>query len=299
MDLPALNAFVAVAETASFSRAAEQLFMTQPAISKRIATLEADLEVSLFDRLGRRVQLTEAGETFLLSTRRILADLATSCEEVRSLSENIGGRLRLGTSHHVGIHRLPPVLKTYTQAYPKVDLDLLFMDSEQACADIANGSLEIAIVTLPDKPDSSLQTTLVWPDPLAIVAAPDHALALTAGLSKNHKGINPTLLAKYAAVLPARGTVTRGILFEALAPFDFSIETALETNYLETIKMMVSVGLGWSALPRSMLDDTIVAVPVNGINMMRQLGIVRLRGRTLSRAAVALLDGLIDGNTNC
>jgi DNA-binding transcriptional LysR family regulator len=293
MDLPALRAFVAVAEAASFSRAAERMFMTQPAISKRIAALEADLGVSLFDRLGRRVQLTEAGGTFLVSTRRILADLATSREEVRSLSEETGGRLRLGTSHHVGIHRLPPILKTYTQDYPKVGLDLLFMDSEQACTDVANGSLEIAIVTLPDNPDSSLQTTLVWPDPLTIVSAPDHALAQTARASRQNTGIKPALLASHAAVLPARGTITRGILFQALAPFDFSVETALETNYLETIKMMVSVGLGWSALPRSMLDETIVAVPVDGINMMRQLGIVQLRGRTLSRAAVALLKGLV------
>jgi len=95
MDVPALQALVAVAETGSFSRASEQLFITQPAISKRIATLEADLDVVLIDRLGRNTQLTEAGENLLVSAKRILADIARSREAVLSLSHEVGGKLRL------------------------------------------------------------------------------------------------------------------------------------------------------------------------------------------------------------
>ena len=92
MDFPSLKAFVAVAELASFSRASEQLFMTQPAVSKRIAALEDDLGVLLFDRLGRRIQLTEAGQKFLTSARRILADIEISRDEVLSLGADVGGR---------------------------------------------------------------------------------------------------------------------------------------------------------------------------------------------------------------
>ncbi len=282
MDIAALKALVAVAETGSFSRAAERLFMTQPAISKRIAGLEDDLGVALLDRLGRQNRLTQAGETLTASARRILADIATSREEIQSLADEVSGRLRLGTSHHVGIHRLPPVLKAFTQAYPAVELDLLFMDSEQACKQVADGSLEIAIVTLPEHTDAALQTDLVWPDPLSIVCSADHQLA-------NQRSCTSATLAKFPAVLPARGTVTRSILFTALAPHDVVVETTLETNYLETIKMMVTVGLGWSALPVSMIDQSIVALNVKGLKMQRELGSVRLKGRTLSRAATALL----------
>lgn len=285
MEPTALVTFVAVAETGSFSRAAEKLFTTQPAVSKRIRALEDDLGVTLFDRLGRGIRLTEAGETYLVSTRRILADMATSREEVRSLTDAISGRLRLGTSHHVGIHRLPPILKQYKHTHPAVELDLLFMDSEQACAAVAEGGLELAIVTLPDKADPVLETTLIWPDPLWIVAAPEHPL-----VNLSHTAsVTPVLLAGYPAVLPARGTVTRSILFEALAPVDVAIETSLETNYLETIKVMVSVGLGWSALPASMVDGSIVELPVQGLVMQRRLGTVTRSGRTLSRAAMALV----------
>ena len=285
MDFPSLKAFLAVAESGSFSKAADSLFMTQPAISKRIAALEENLGVTLFDRLGRTIQLTEAGEKFLISTRRILSDISVSREEILSLSSEVGGRLRLATSHHVGIHRLPPVLKAFTQAYPQVELDLLFMDSELACSEVASGHIELAVVTLPDGLEGNLMTELVWQDPLSIVCAADHPM-LADFKSTSH----PKQLEQYKAVLPAKGTVTRSILLDTLQPFDVNVETALETNYLETIKMMVSVGLGWSALPVSMVDTEIHALPFKRLNMMRQLGSVRLKGRTLSRAAVAFLD---------
>lgn len=287
MDTQSLATFVAVAEARSFSHAAERQFITQPAVSKRIAALEEAVGARLFDRLGRQVAPTEAGERLLISARRILADIATSREEIRSLSEQVVGRLRLGTSHHVGIHRLPPVLKAYKQAFPGVELDLLFMDSEQAFEQVTDGTLELAIVTLPERDEPGLRCDLVWPDPLQIVCAPDHPLC-PGGAAPDRLRVRD--LAAWPAVLPARGTVTRNILLHALAPFGLRIDTALETNYLETIKMMVSVGLGWSILPCSMVDDSIAVLPVADLRLQRRLGSVSLRQRTLSRAARALLD---------
>ena len=288
MDFPSLKAFVTVAECRSFSTAAERLFITQPAISKRVAALEADLGIALFDRLGRSIQLTEAGQSFLVSARRILDDINISREELHSLSASISGRLRLATSHHVGIHRLPPVLRQFTQQHPEVELDLLFMDSELACIEVARGNIELAVVTLPEQLDNTLHTQLVWPDPLGIVCAKDHPLAQAA----NGRPISAERLAQHNAVLPAKGTVTRAVLLHALAPFDVSVETSLETNYLETIKMMVSVGLGWSALPVNMIDHDMVEIHVEGLLMQRQLGFAHLKGKTLSRAALAFLSML-------
>jgi len=285
VDVPALQALVAVAETGSFSRASEQLFITQPAISKRIAALEAELDVVLIDRLGRNTQLTEAGANLLVSARRILADIASSGEAVRALSHEVGGRLRLATSHHIGIHRLPTILKTYTQTYPDVDLDLMFMDSEHACELVSTGSVELAVVTLPENPADNLHTQLIWNDPLSVVCAHDHPL-------RELNNVSAKQLTAHPAVLPARGTVTRGIVLDAIAPHDVSINTSLETNYLETIKVMVSVGLGWSALPQSMVDDSLSMLSTRGIKMHRALGSVQLKDRTMGRAATALLDML-------
>ena len=148
-------------------------------------------------------------------------------------------------------------------------------------------------MTLPERDEPGLHCELVWPDPLSIVCAPEHPLARALA---NGRPPLVTDLGRYPAVLPARGTVTRNILLRALAPFELGIDTSLETNYLETIKMMVSVGLGWSTLPASMVDDTIVALPLQALSMQRRLGSVYLKRRTLSRAATALLALLPTGS---
>ena len=162
LDTLALESFVAVADEGSFSRAAERLFVTQPAVSKRIASLEEDLGVPLFDRLGRQLALTEAGSSLLASARRILNDIANSRDAIQTLGDQVAGRLRLATSHHIGIHRLPPVLKAFTQRYPQVALDLLFLDSELAIDKVSSGEIELAIVTLPETEERMLTNTLIW-----------------------------------------------------------------------------------------------------------------------------------------
>ncbi len=254
MDIPGLQTFTAVATTGSFSRAAQQLSLTQPAVSKRITALEGQLGVRLFDRIGRRVILTEAGETLLERTSRILAELEDSRRALANLSGRVAGRLTVGTSHHIGLHRLPPVLRQFTGCYPEVVLDLRFMDSEAACRAVEQGELELGIVTLPPDPAPLLHTIPVWRDPLCIVASPEHPL--TTG-----KPVKVEALARYSAILPSPGTYTRELLERVVEPLGVELRVGLSTNYLETIKMMVSVGLGWSLLPETMVDEDVVALP--------------------------------------
>lgn len=286
MELNALEAFVAVAEGESFSRAAEQLFLTQPAVSKRIAALESQLDAKLFDRVGRRVQLTEAGLALLPTARRVLGELAQTRTTLKQLaSGEVAGRLSVGTSHHIGLHRLPPVLRSFTSAYPNVELDLHFMDSEEACAAVERGELELAVVTLPESPFPKLDTSEIWPDPLAFVVGNEHPLA-------GRDRVKLAELAEHPAIVPARGTVTRDILDQALLPRGQRLKVALETNYLETIKMMVSVGLGWSMLPENMRGEELIALPCEELALARRLGVARLRGRTLGNAARAFVETL-------
>src|SRR5258706_300658 len=120
MDIAALQAFLAVAESGSFSRAAERIYLTQPAISKRIAVLERSLGLPLFDRIGRRVQLTEAGRALFERSRAILNDLEDAKRSLANLSGQIRGALSLATSHHIGLHRIPRALKQFHARYPEV-----------------------------------------------------------------------------------------------------------------------------------------------------------------------------------
>ena len=281
MDIPNLHAFVAVADSGSFSDASEHLYLTQPAVSKRISALESELDIQLFDRIGRKVTLTEAGTALLSRARNIIQQIDDSKRAIQNLSGHIAGKLSIGTSHHIGLHRLPPVLRAFTSAYPEVELDLHFMDSEEACHAIEHGDLELGIVTLPLEPAKVLQTYEVWPDPLDIVVNQSHPLTQL-------KKVTPKQLAHYSAILPTRGTYTRQIFEHTMRKHKLELKVGLSTNYLETIKMMVSVGLGWSILPSSMINEELKVLSIDGINLERKLGIVWHSGHTLSNAAKAM-----------
>lgn len=285
MDISNYQAFLAVAEHSSFSLAAEKLHLTQPAISKRIAQLETNLDVALFDRLGRRISLTAAGRALKPVAERILNDVRETRQVIANLSTEISGTLSIVTSHHIGLRRLPPILKDYTHRYPAVRLDLAFMDSEQACHAVERGEFELGIVTLPLRPMGTLEATSLWNDPLVIAVAADHPLA-----SKTRVSTAATLdeLVHYPAILPAVGTYTRTIIEATILQRHGALDVILETNYLETLRTMVAIGLGWSALPRKMMGGDVVEVPVHDLTIQRTLGIVQHQKRTLSHAADAL-----------
>jgi len=284
MDIQNIRAFLMVAETGSFSRAAEKLFITQPAISKRISTLEFSLDCQLFDRLGKTVQLTQAGEALIPSYQRVLAEINESERIVSALRTTVSGHLKFGTSHHIGLHRLPPLLRQYTNHYPDVELDIQFMDSEQAAALILQGTIELALITLPDSTDKPLTTIPIWTDLMECVVANDHSLT-------KHKSITRKQLSEHGVLIQSHSTHTREIIDLALN-LDSNTRIIMESNYLETIKAMIQNGLGWGVLPESMIDKSLHKLKVKGVSMERHLGVLLHSSRTLSSPANALLETL-------
>ncbi|OPX56634.1 DNA-binding transcriptional regulator, LysR family [Oceanospirillum multiglobuliferum] len=282
MDTQSLQAFIAVAETQSFSRAAERLHLTQPAISKRIANLEQQLGVQLLDRIGRQTHLTEAGQALMPRAQKVLVELEDTRRMLNNLNGEIAGSLVLGTSHHIGLHRLPPILKSFTQDYPQVKLDMRFLDSEQAYEGIQQGRLELAVVTLSPHQHPMLKVVPIWEDKLKLVVAKDHPLTKL-------KKISLETLTDYDAVLPGFQTFTRGIVETAFAKKGLQLQVALSTNYMETLKMMVSIGLGWSLLPEILTDDSMQVLELPEVQLTRPLGYLYHKERTLSNAGKALI----------
>ncbi|MGE6582592.1 LysR family transcriptional regulator [Vreelandella aquamarina] len=290
MDTQSLQAFLAVAETQSFSRAAEQLHLTQPAVSKRIATLEDLLGTRLFDRIGRRIALTEAGNVLLSKAQRILFTVEDSRRALANLSGQVGGKLTLATSHHIGLHRLPPLLKQYTQRHPEVALDLHFLDSELAYQGVMDGTLEMAIVTLAPHPVEQLQVVELWRDRLCFVCAKDHPLAQRS--RADDKPLSLAELCEVNCILPGAKTFTRTLIGQRFEEAGLNLPVSMSTNYLETLKMMCGVGLGWSLLPEKMLDSELVALPVDTAPIHRPLGYLVHNNRTLSNAARKMIEQL-------
>lgn len=283
MDYKELMAFVSVADNGSFSLAAEQLFITQPAVSKRVNQLEEHLKSKLFDRIGHKIFLTEAGKLLLPRAKQIIGDIKNAKLEIENLSYEVRGELAFGTSHHIGLHRLPQILKKYSVEYPRVDLQIDFSGSEEICDSILNGVLELGVVTLPTQPQTNIAQLKLWNDPMSLVFAKDHEI-----FSRNKIDIED--IAKYSAVLPGKNTFTRKIVDDVFSSVGEDYDLVIETNYLETIKQMVEIGLGWSVLPDTMTDEKLVKVDIGGKKIQRTLGMVFHKDRVLSNPAQAMIN---------
>lgn len=285
MDIQSLEALIAISAHGSFSAAAERLHLTQPAISKRIQNLEQQVGASLFDRDGRRIHLTDAGKLLLPAAQRILQEVDNAQRTMQNLNQQVSGTLTFATSHHIGLHRLPQLLSRFIESNPEVELDLHFQESEVAYQSILRREVEFAFVTLVSRPPRAIEQSVRWQDRLVYVSARNHFLARKKRLQLNE-------LCYTRAVLPHESSATYQLIHQQFAQRKLPLKTTLPVNYLETIRMMVSVGLGWSVLPESMLDDRLTVLPVDAPPLHRQLGIIRLRERTLSNAAQAFLAGL-------
>ncbi len=290
MDTQNLKAFVEVAAARSFSAAAARLHVTQPAISKRVHLLEQQLGTLLFDRIGRQVSLTEAGHTLLPHAEVTLARMASARQALADLDADTKGPLKLITSHHIGLHRLPRVLREFSERYPLVELDIGFMDSEEAYAEVLKGHCDLGIITQVREQHDTVCTRTLWKDRLEFVAAPQHPLSQRARVDLED-------LAQYPALLPERRFHTTQLVEELFAGHELRLNIKLATNYLETIKALITAGYAWGVLPRSMLEDHILAVldvrqgeTEQPLSLTRNLDCIYHRQRQMSKAARAFFD---------
>lgn len=288
MDIQTLQAFIEVARKESFSQASETLFITQPAISKRIAALEDDLGTRLFNRISRKVTLTDAGKKLLPKAKELVNELNDMRRYASSLSDEIKGELLIGSSNHVSMHRLPPFLRKYRQQHSDVHVDMTFGESDLMCKLVERGEIELAIVTLPKTLPESLEKQVLWIDSLHLVVGPDHPLL---GQSLSEKtGITLEQLADYPCVLPSEVTETYRVIHRQMESAGLTLDVQMTNNNLDTLKMLVGAGFGWTLLPKTLLDDSVreIMLDKKGITFERELGIVIHRKRSLSNAAKAM-----------
>lgn len=283
MDIDALLAFTTVVNEGSFSKAANTLHLTQPAVSKRVQNLEASLDSKLFERLQREITLTDAGKALLPHALNILHDFDNAKRAVQDTCGEIKGSLRIVASHHIGLHRLPLVLSEFAQEHPDVDLILNFLDSESAYALLQENAADIAFITIPGQRRNHFSTHLEWNDPMAFVCGHQHPLAKL-------KAIGPMQLSEHDAILPSESTLTYRIVAKVFEENNLSLNAKIPTNYLETMKMMASVGMGWSVLPETMIDAELHKLPVKNPVITRKLGAVSYDKKHLGNAALAFLE---------
>ena len=290
MDLDQIRAFLRVARRGSFSRAAEELHRTQPAISLKIRSLETELGHHLFERRQRGVVLTPAGEVLQRRAETILGELETLATELADLSARRVGRVSLGASDTVCLYLLPQILKTFVQKYPGIELKLFTQITARVLELIASDTVDIGIVTLPLKTEGFLVQTL-YQDRFVVVFPPGNPLA-------RRRRLVPEDLRDHPIIHLKPDTATRKWIDSQLEPFGLKEQVRMEVSTIEVIKRMVEVGLGISVLPEMALKEELRSgrlrgARLSGVDLSRQMGLVYKREKYFSLALTAFVDDLV------
>jgi DNA-binding transcriptional LysR family regulator len=286
MDPELLRTFLAVVAHGGLRRAAASVHRTQPALSARLRELERRLSARLFERVGRRLELTEAGRLLASEAPALLAAHAALAERVQDLDTSERGRLRLATLDAASIYVLPAVYRDFRAACPGVQLVVQVVDSRRVVAAVRARDAEVGVAALPiAAPD--LEVVPIFQERLVCIAAPGHRLA----------GARTLRLAQVAAeplVLYGRGSTTRATLDAAFAAAGAIPHVAMETASPEAMKRLAEVGVGITIVPEALVAEDVasgrlVRLRVRDARFERRLGTVVLRGRRTSSAAARFL----------
>ena len=291
MELHQLRYFVAVAELHHFTRAARNLRIAQPSVSRAIRVLEEELGTPLFHRMKGNVALTSAGEVLLPWARRVLADVDGAALEVRELADLRRGRLAVGATPSLTTTLLPPALARFHAAFPGVELVLHEAGSRDLVRELEQGALDVALVILPLRHEM-LETTPLLREELVVAVAPDHALA-------SRKTIAIADLKGVPLVMFRDGYDLRASTLAAFRRAGFEPTLALEGGEMDGVLRLAAAGLGVAVVPSLVIDP---AGPLRAVRLAdpltRTIGFANRRDRRLTRAGrefVEMVRALVRG----
>ena len=290
MDTRQLAAFCAVVDRKSFSQAAEQLGVTQPAVSLQIRSLEKRLGQRLLDRSGRRVEPTEAGQRLYRSAQRLLAIEEQLLEEVAGEGDGeLKGRLEIGCSTGPGATVLPLLLCQFQEANPGVAISLSVNDTQHVIDLVANRELELGVVGAATR-HRGASFEPFFRDEVVLAVPPDHRFA--------GKTVDLEALRTETLILMQEGAGVRQMIEEELRRAGLRIrdlEVRLELGLQESVKAAVAAGHGVTFISRSSMEPelaagSLAAARVKGLDPSREISLVRPTGRTPSRIADAFVE---------
>lgn len=284
LNLHHLRIFARVAELGGFSRAAEALHLSQPAVSKSVRELERQLQTTLFDRSAGAHRLTDAGAALLPRARELFAVERMAEEELRRIRGLEAGVLRIGASTTIATYLLTSHLARFRKEHPGVALRITTANTRDVALATLERRVEVALVEGPvDDPRLSV---IPWrDDELVLIAPPGHALV-------RKRRLTPADLATVPFIARERGSGTRRVAEAALASRGISLHIALRLSSTEAIMRAVAAGLGVAIVSRAAIGDQlslghIVALRLRGLAFPRVLSELRLAGRAESPAAAA------------
>jgi DNA-binding transcriptional LysR family regulator len=283
-----LRALSAVARHASFSRAAGELGVTQPAVSMQVRQLEEALGQPLLERVGKRAFPTRAGEILLAHAARAFHELDAGVERVQQLGGVVAGRVRVGTSNSISIYLLPPFLRRFRSRYPATELVVVTGNAPEIARAVVENDLDVGIVSLPVRA-RELTVTPFFDDELVAIAPP-------APRWRRRRTIGPEDLAREPLILFEQGGTVRRVIDAWFHRGGASPARPMELGNTEAIKKLVEAGLGlsvtsWFSVKADVRSHLLAAMRLTPA-LVRKIGVVRRRDKPSTPALAAFVEGL-------
>ncbi len=297
MNLHHLRLFAAVVDHGGFTKAAESLHLSQPAISKSLNELERQLGLTLLDRGGRSIRLTDAGQTLYARARELFGVERIAEQELREIRGLKRGVLRIGASTTIATYMLPPYLGRFHLRHPGIRIRATSANTRTVLRMLLESRVDVALVEGPvSHPQVEIQP---WrEDELVVISHPEHRLLYSTG-------VDVAMLVREQFIVREPGSGTRDVIARALALHGARLAKTMRVGGTEAIKQAVAAGLGLAIVSRAAAADQlalgrIAVLSVEGLVMRRTLGQIKLRGRVPTAAAreleLLLAHGEADGN---
>jgi DNA-binding transcriptional LysR family regulator len=285
MDFDQITTFVYVAKLKSFSRAGHKVFRSQSAVSAQIRQLEQAYNSKLFDRTAKSVELTPAGEVLIEHAERLLRLRDESLQAVADLGKVVQGSLVFGANEATCLYLLPDIFAEYQRRYPRVHISIYRNFSQKILQRLEEGSIDVGIVTLPVK-SSSLKIHHIYRDRICLMVSKRNALA-------NRSRVTLAEVARKPLIFPKTG-FTRQVLDKLFRPYRSRVHVTMELPSVGMIKRFVAADAGVSFISESFARDEVKAgevrlIPLEGVDLWRELGLAYRGSRSLPRSAQELI----------
>jgi len=292
MQIETLKAFCDLAETESFTKAAQINQVTQSAVSQQISSMERLFKSLLIERSKKKFRLTREGQVLYDYSKQIIQTYDSLFNKLQEIKNIISGIVRVATIYSIGLHELPPYLKKFLKAYPTVNVHVEYRRSNQVYEDVLSNIVDLGLVAYPAR-EPKLEIVPLRKDTLVLVCHPQHSFAKARAVKL--RDLNGQKFIGFEPDIPTRRAIDR-----VLKAQDVTVQHVMEFDNIETVKRAVEIDAGIAIVPRGTITQevskqTLAEIKIDDVELFRPLAAIHKKNKVLSPAMkqfLAVLKGV-------
>jgi len=284
MEIYQLQYFIKTAEVLHFTKAAELCFVTQSGLSQQIKKLEEELGMPLFIRIGKKVQLTEAGSVFLIHAKQVIENVQSGKQAIDDLNEMIGGELRIGVTYIFGLLVLP-IVNLFAKRYPNLKIVVEYGSTEPLEQKLLNNELDLVLVISSKEIKETIQKIPLFTSNLVVAVAKTHPLAVLDKISFKK-------MEEFPLILPVRGFSSREFLDELFLKNNMKPKVSIELNAVHALLQLVEESDWVTIVTEKALKgwDNLKAIAITGVPTQRDSFILTIEGAYQKKAVKLFIE---------